>query len=226
MLCNISLNTPIACSIVCFPGMTSSLAKVNKSSGAHFLALFLKFPNFLMFLNIQINLLILKTYYGQFTLTTNKSLLIIFNSCVSYTIVCSKRMCICVELTLIRTHKITKPVLSTTALDSRSQMFGGAEGSFIPCTCRRRRWRKIQAQAWRLCPPLQYSKNMIQYFETISNKLHFDIQFLEFRHDNRKLFPDYSNHILWLQRHCNCQIASAWEISRTFTDRVGSGHDL
>ena len=44
----------------------------------HFLALFLKFPNFLMFLNIQIDLLILKTYYGQFTLTTKKSLYIIF----------------------------------------------------------------------------------------------------------------------------------------------------
>ena len=78
MLCNVSLNTPIACSFVCFPVMTSSLAKVNKSSGAHFLALFLKFPNFLMFLNIQIDLLILKTYYGQFSLTTKKSLHIIF----------------------------------------------------------------------------------------------------------------------------------------------------
>jgi len=31
-----------------------------------------------MFLNIQIDLLILKTYYGQFTLTTKKSLHIIF----------------------------------------------------------------------------------------------------------------------------------------------------
>jgi len=58
--------------------MTSSLAKVNKSSGAHFLALFIKFPNLLMFRNIQIDLLILKTYYGQFTLTTKKSLHIIF----------------------------------------------------------------------------------------------------------------------------------------------------
>ena len=46
VLCNVSLNTPIACSFVCFPGMTSSLAKVNKSSGVHFRALFLKFPNF------------------------------------------------------------------------------------------------------------------------------------------------------------------------------------
>ena len=78
MLCNVSLNTPIACSLVCFPGMTSSLVKVIKSSGAHFMALFLKFPNFLMFLNIQIDVLILKTYYGQFTLTSKKSLHIIF----------------------------------------------------------------------------------------------------------------------------------------------------
>jgi len=58
--------------------MTSSLAKVNKSSRAHFLAFFLIFPNFLKFLNIQIDLIILKTYYGQFTLTTKKSLHIIF----------------------------------------------------------------------------------------------------------------------------------------------------
>jgi len=64
--------------LVCLPGMTSSLAKVNKSLGAHFLAIFLKFPNFLMFLNIRIDLLILKTYYGQLTLTTKKSLHIIF----------------------------------------------------------------------------------------------------------------------------------------------------
>jgi len=42
---------------------------------------FLKFPNFLMFLYIQIYLLILKTYYGQFTLTTKKSLHIIFKGC-------------------------------------------------------------------------------------------------------------------------------------------------
>ena len=80
MLCNVSLKTPLACSLVCFPGMTSSLAKLNKSSGAHFLALFLKFPNFLIFLNSQIDLLILKTYYGQFSLTTKKSLHIIFKA--------------------------------------------------------------------------------------------------------------------------------------------------
>jgi len=41
-------------------------------------ALFLKFLNFFMFLNIQIYLVILKTYYGQFTLTTKKSLHIMF----------------------------------------------------------------------------------------------------------------------------------------------------
>ena len=33
-----------------------------------------------MFLNIRIDLLILKTYYGQFTLKTKKSLHIIFNA--------------------------------------------------------------------------------------------------------------------------------------------------
>jgi len=58
--------------------MTSSLAKVNKSASTHFLALFLKFPNLLTFFNIQIDLLILTTYDGQFTLTTKKSLHIIF----------------------------------------------------------------------------------------------------------------------------------------------------
>ena len=36
MLCNISLNTPIACSLVRFPGMTSSLAIVNKSFSCAF----------------------------------------------------------------------------------------------------------------------------------------------------------------------------------------------
>ena len=45
MLCNVSLNTPIACSLVRFRGMTSSLAIVNKSLSCAFL----KFPNSLMF---------------------------------------------------------------------------------------------------------------------------------------------------------------------------------
>jgi len=59
MRCVMSHSTlPIVCSLVCFLGMTSSLAKVNKSLGVHFLALFLKLPNFLMFLNIQTDLLI------------------------------------------------------------------------------------------------------------------------------------------------------------------------
>ena len=79
-LSNVSLNTSIACSLVRLHGLTSSLAKVNKSSGAHFLTLFLKLPNFLMFLNIRIDLLIFKTYYGQFTLTTKKSMHIIFKA--------------------------------------------------------------------------------------------------------------------------------------------------
>jgi len=51
--------------------MTSSLAKVNKSSVRTCSYL-------LMFLNIQIDLIILKTYDQQFTLTTKKSLHIIF----------------------------------------------------------------------------------------------------------------------------------------------------
>ena len=75
MLCNVSLNTPITCSLVRFPGMTSSLAIVNKSLSCAFSIISYS----LMFLNIQIDLLILKTYYGQFTLTTKKSLHIIFN---------------------------------------------------------------------------------------------------------------------------------------------------
>ena len=36
MLCNVSLNTPIACFLVRFPGMTSSLAIANKSLSCAF----------------------------------------------------------------------------------------------------------------------------------------------------------------------------------------------
>ena len=50
------------------------LRKVNKSSDA----LFLQFSYCLMFLNIQTDLIILKTFDQQFTLTTKKSLHIIF----------------------------------------------------------------------------------------------------------------------------------------------------
>ena len=62
------------------------LQKVNKSSVRTFKRFFLQFPYFLiflMFLNIQIDLIILKTYDQQFTLTTKKSLHIILNE-VSY----------------------------------------------------------------------------------------------------------------------------------------------
>ena len=37
-----------------------------------------------MFHNIQIDLLILKTYYWQFSLTTKKSLHIIFKVCIAF----------------------------------------------------------------------------------------------------------------------------------------------
>ena len=68
------------CLVVCFPGMMSSLAKVNKSSGAHFQMLFSKNVLFFMFLHIQIELIILKRDDKQFTLTTKKSLHITFKS--------------------------------------------------------------------------------------------------------------------------------------------------
>jgi len=58
--------------------MTSSLAK-NKEIIVHaFRRFFSTISLFLMFLNIQIDLIILKTYDQQFTLTTKKSLHIIF----------------------------------------------------------------------------------------------------------------------------------------------------
>jgi len=52
--------------------------KVNKSSVRSFRRFFLQFSYCLMFLNIQIDLIILKTFDQQFTLTTKKSLHIIF----------------------------------------------------------------------------------------------------------------------------------------------------
>ena len=61
----------------CFRGMTSLLAKSKQTIGAHFQAFFLQYSYFLMFLNIQIHVNILKTYDPQFTLTTKKSLHII-----------------------------------------------------------------------------------------------------------------------------------------------------
>jgi len=65
---------------LCFPGMTSLLSKskqiILRTLTRFFSTIFL----FLMFLNIQIDLIILKTYDQQFTLTTKKSLHIIFNA--------------------------------------------------------------------------------------------------------------------------------------------------
>jgi len=58
--------------------MTSSLAKSKQIIGAHFQTFFLQYSYFLLFLNIQIYFIILKTYDQQFTLTTKKSLHIIF----------------------------------------------------------------------------------------------------------------------------------------------------
>ena len=48
------------------------LGKVNKSSLHTFRCFFVQFSYFLIFLNIQIILIILKTYDQQFTLTTKK----------------------------------------------------------------------------------------------------------------------------------------------------------
>jgi len=56
------------------------LRKVNKSSCALSNGFFLQFSYIWMFLNIQIDLIILKTYDQQFTLPTKKSLHIIFKS--------------------------------------------------------------------------------------------------------------------------------------------------
>jgi len=58
--------------------MTSSLEKSKQIIGAHFQTLFSTIFLFLMFLNIRIDLIILKTYDQQFILRTKKSLHIIF----------------------------------------------------------------------------------------------------------------------------------------------------
>ena len=76
----VNIQHSTGCSIACFPGMTSLLPKVNRSLGAQFQTFFSKIFFFLIFLNIQIDLIILKTDVEQFTLTTKKSLHIIFNA--------------------------------------------------------------------------------------------------------------------------------------------------
>jgi len=58
--------------------MTSLLAKSKQIIVRLSDAFFLQFSYFLMFLNIHTYLIILKTYDPQFTLTTKKSLHIIF----------------------------------------------------------------------------------------------------------------------------------------------------
>ena len=68
---------------LCFPGMTSSLANHRCTLSYVFSTIFL----FLTFHNIHIYFIILKTYDQQFTLTTKKSLHIIFNEkCHSVTL--------------------------------------------------------------------------------------------------------------------------------------------
>jgi len=64
--------------------MTSSLAKSKQVVGAHFHMLFSTIFYGLMFLNIQTDLIILKTYDQQFTLTTKKSLHITFKAAVAH----------------------------------------------------------------------------------------------------------------------------------------------
>jgi len=59
--------------------MTSSLANSKQIVGAHFQTLF---STVLLFFDVpqySLDLIILKTYHQQFTLTTKKSLHIIFN---------------------------------------------------------------------------------------------------------------------------------------------------
>jgi len=63
--------------------MTSSLVKSKQIIGAHFSTLFSAIFLSLMLLNIQIDWIILKTYDQQFTLTTKKSLHIIFKGTFS-----------------------------------------------------------------------------------------------------------------------------------------------
>jgi len=60
------------------------LRKVSKSLVSSFRRFFIQFSYCLMFLNIQIDLIILKTFNQQFTLTTKKSLHIIFKLFISF----------------------------------------------------------------------------------------------------------------------------------------------
>jgi len=66
----VNIQHSIGCLVACFPGMTSSLAK-SKQIGCALTDAFFNFL-FSMFLNIQIDLIILKTDDKQFTLATKK----------------------------------------------------------------------------------------------------------------------------------------------------------
>jgi len=70
-----TLNTLFGCVFLVW---RHCLRKVNKSSVRTFKRFFLQFSYFLMSLSIQIDLIILKTYDKQFTLTNKKSLHVIF----------------------------------------------------------------------------------------------------------------------------------------------------
>ena len=69
----VNIQHSTGCLIACFPGMTSLLPKVNRSSGAHFQTFFLKFSYFLDLPQYsETDLIILDTDVEQFTLTTKK----------------------------------------------------------------------------------------------------------------------------------------------------------
>jgi len=76
--------------------MTSPLAKSKQIIDAHFQTFFLQYSYFLTFLNIHIYFIILKTYDQQFTLTTKKSLHIIFKTNVA-----TRDVLLCSESTTI-----------------------------------------------------------------------------------------------------------------------------
>jgi len=68
------------CLVVCFPGPNSSLAKSKQIIGCALSdAFFLKFSYFLMFLNIQIDLIILKTDDEHWTVYFNNQKIIAYH---------------------------------------------------------------------------------------------------------------------------------------------------
>ena len=150
MLCNVSLNTRIACFLVRFSGMTSLLAKVNKSPGVHFLALFLNFPNFWC-LNIQIDLLILKTYYGQFALTTKK------NHCISSLNLSQCIPCfVCVNCVICRSE--LRVCRCGFFSNRRAVISMGNSSAKCPIDWRSCSSRRITCKWWKFFPANTYSQ--------------------------------------------------------------------